>query len=408
MRFLIISQYFEPEIGAAQVRLGAFARGLVKEGHEVEVVTGMPNHPNGRIAAGYRKKLTCFEEIDGIRIRRVWLYASTGSGLRRIFNYLSFMFASPFGLARSKRPDFIFVESPPLSVMVPARLFAFMWRRPIIMNVADLWPDAAENLGLIREGKALRALQRLESKCYRSSKFICSATDGIREILETKKGVPPGKILDLPNGADIRLFRPRETDRSILIRYDLEENDIFLYAGTVGFAHRLETAVDAMVRIQDQFPKAHLLVVGGGSEWENVSAYARKINASNVTFAGPVTLEEVSELLNVALATVSTIRDSEVMKGVRPSKIFPSMASGVPVLYSGAGEGAEIISASGAGLVSPPEEPKALAENMKALLLNANKVEQMGSAGRRLMEERFSWPSIVNGWLSQLNDFPCK
>ena len=404
MRFLIVSQYFEPEIGAAQARLGAFARGLVKEGHEVEVVTGMPNHPNGEIATGYKRCLFRTERTEGFLVRRVWLYAACGSGLRRVLNYLSFMVMSMFGLLKSKRPDYIFVESPPLSVMVPARFFATIWRRPIILNVADLWLDVAKNLNLMSSGRTFNVLQKLEKNCYKSASYISSVTDGVRVTLETNKGVPSEKILDLPNGVDIEMFKPRSEDSSVLKRFGLEGKDVFLYAGTVGYAHGLETGVDAMAKIEREYPRAHLLVVGGGSEWEKVSTYAREGGAQNVTFAGPVPLEEVAQLLNASVAAVSTLRDSEVLNGVRPSKIFPAMASGVPVLYSGAGEGANLITNSRAGLVSSPGDSTALSENIKEILSDSEQVVAMGAAGRTLAEEQFSWSMIIERWLKKVDE----
>ncbi len=405
MRFLILTQYFEPEVGAPQVRLGALARALVARGHDVEVVTGMPNHPEGRIRDGYRGRWSMTEQLDGITVRRVWLYAATGAGLRRLLNYSSFAATCVAGLVRARRPDVIFVESPPPFLMVPARVAATIWRRPIVMNVADLWPDAARALGLLDDGLVLRALLAYERWSYRAADVICAVTDGVRAVLEQDKRVPAGKLVDLPNGADTTMFAPGDGDApvtAVAASFGVDAADVFLYAGTVGYAHGVETAVDAMALLRATHPGAHLLIVGGGSAWDAVARRVEQVGATNVTMAGPVPLSTVAELLRASRAAVSVIRAGGLLEGVRPAKLFPAMASGVPILYSGAGEGARIVADADAGLVVPPEDPGALADAMRRLLDDPAAARAMGEAGRRLAVARFSWASIADRWLAEL------
>lgn len=179
-RFLILTQYYPPEVGASQVRLSAVARELQVLGHDVEVVTAMPNYPTGRIQDRYGRRLRSREVIDGVSVTRVWLYASMGRGLRRLVSYRSFSAAAMFGLVGRRRPDYVFVESPPLFLVIPAVLFARLWRAQLVVNVSDLWPDAAVDLGAISEGRALRLARRLELWCYARATVINTVTDGIR------------------------------------------------------------------------------------------------------------------------------------------------------------------------------------------------------------------------------------
>lgn len=402
MRVLILTQYFEPEIGAPQVRLGAVARALHARGHHVEVVTGMPNHPNGRIADEYRGRAAMTELVDGITVRRTWLYAATGSGGRRLLNYLSFCATCVIGLARAQRPDVVFVESPPPLLMAPARLAGWIWRRPVIMNVADLWPDAAASLGLLAEGPMLSALRRFEQWSYAVADRICSVTDGVRAVLEQGKGVASDKILDLPNGVDTIAFAPDRRTDDAFARFGIAAPDVFLYAGTIGYAHGVELLVDAMALLADSHPSAHLLIVGGGSRREAVAGRIATSGADNVTLAEPVPVAEVAVLFASCRAAVSVIRDSPLLEGARPSKVFPAMASGVPVIYSGTGEGARIVADAGAGLVVPPEDAGALADAMRCVLDDPEAAARMGAAGRVLAQQRFSWDVIVDRWLAQL------
>src|SRR5262249_44582872 len=148
----ILTQYFPPEIGGAQTRLKSFATELARAGHHVEIVTALPNYPRGRFFPGYEKTLYKKESLDGITIHRVWLFPAVGSGVKRLLNYLSFTLTSFYGLLRSTRPDYIFVESPPLFLSFTAWVAGLFWRVPFIFNVADLWPDVILDGGFMKDG----------------------------------------------------------------------------------------------------------------------------------------------------------------------------------------------------------------------------------------------------------------
>ena len=211
MRFLILTQYYPPEVAAPQVRLQAMAHELMRAGHEVEVVTAMPNHPTGRIFDGYRRRLSMTEVIDGVTVRRVWLYAATGAGAKRMMNYASFTVTSLWGLLTSKRPDVLFVESPPLFLSLPARLICLVWRRPFVFNVADLWPDSATSMGLLRDGLLLRVLNAFEGWAYRRARWVNAVTEGVRDTLLGAKRVPAAKdrghvaVIDAQTQTDQRI-----------------------------------------------------------------------------------------------------------------------------------------------------------------------------------------------------------
>src|SRR5579859_6085953 len=189
MRFLIVTQYFPPEIGAAQVRLSAIAKALVAKGHDVEVATSMPNHPTGAIFPEYRNRIYLNESWQGCKIHRVWLYAALGAGFKRIVNYLSFTALVVIPLFKVRKPDVVLVESPPPFVMMPVVFFNLFWRARLVLNVADLWPDTITELGLMREGFLARLFRRFERWCYRRADYINAITNGIKDTLVFKKDV---------------------------------------------------------------------------------------------------------------------------------------------------------------------------------------------------------------------------
>jgi colanic acid biosynthesis glycosyl transferase WcaI len=400
MRVLILTQYYPPEIGAPQTRLAALARELRRRGHDVEVVTAMPHHLLGRVYEGYRGKLYMRERIEGVRVHRTWVYAATGTGARRMFNYLSFTLSSLFALLAVRRPDVVFVESPPLFLSVPGWLAALVHRAKLVFNVADLWPDSVSELGVLNEGPLLRAASALEAWTYRRSDLINAVTEGIDRTLREKKGVPASKLRFLPNGIDIERFTPQPPDPLLRARLGLDERKVFIYAGTHGIAQGLHTLVHAAAQLPRE---AILLFVGSGPVKPYLVQLVRERKIENVRFHDPVPLERMPSFFALAYASIVPLVRSDLMRGARPSKLFPAFSCGVPVIYSGEGEGAALVTDAGAGVAVPPEDPHALAEAMRAMIAAPQERATMALSARRLVEERFTWSSIVDRWLREID-----
>ena len=401
MRFLFLTQYYPPEIGAPQTRLKSMGIELVKLGHQVEVVTALPNHPTGRIFPNYKGKFYVKENIDEITIHRVWLYAATGAGIKRVTNYFSFTLTCLFGLLRCQKPDYIFVESPPLFLSTPAYLMSLIWKRPFIFNVADLWPDSAKKLDLLKEGLIFRLLSRLEKWTYRKALFVNAVTEGIHDILLKEKNVPKEKVLFLPNGVDTALFDIRKKNEEIAAKFGLADKKVVLYAGTHGFAHGIEVALKAASCLK---PREDIVFVfvGDGSEKKTLVRLAKEMALSNVLFFDPVPLNVIADLYSIASIGLSTLRNSSLFEATRPVKIYPAMASGVPILYSGSGEGARLVEQHETGIVVPPEDPQALAAAVLKIIDDEVYSKKLGKNGRCFVEEHLSWNYIVNEWLDQL------
>jgi putative colanic acid biosynthesis glycosyltransferase WcaI len=401
MRLLILTQYFAPEIGAPQARLVAIARELIRRGHGVEVVTALPNYPGGQILAAYRRTVYRFEFWEGIPVHRVWLYASTGAGFKRLLNYFSFSFMSLWGLMRCQRPDYIFVECPPLSLSIPGFIASRLWGVPFIFNVADLWPDSARELGLLRDGFMLRAAEALERWTYRNAAYINAVTEGIWAKL-LAKGVPAAKLLFLPNGMDTDLITPASPDRVLSNRLGLEGKKIVLYAGNHSYAFALEHVLQA-ARLLMEEAHIHFLFVGDGSEKGRLIKLAQGLSLRNVTFLDPVPFEKISRLLSTAHCGVVTLRNIALCEGARPTKAFAVMAAAKPVVFAGKGECARLIQEAKAGIVVPPENAQALADAVHRLVRNPALAEELGRNGRRYVEEKLRWSRLIGSWLKDMN-----
>ena len=396
MRIRLLTQYYPPEIGAAPVRLQAMVRELVRLGHDVDVITALPSYPTGRIFDGYRRRLFLTESRDGATVHRVWAHAATGSGIGRMMMFLSFSVMSTLALFRRPRPDLLLVESPPLTAVLPAMVHQRLRRSKMVILLADLWPDTAIELGLLQEdGRTAKALFALERRAYRAAFRISPVTDGQIDALRTK-GVTDDRIAFLPNGVDTSLFRPDTSDRAI--------SKVILFAGTLGYAQGLDVVLDASRLVVEAHPDAQFLFVGGGSDKARLQQRVTDEGLQGIEFRDPVPVDEVAPLYRECFAGITTLRRSPTLDGARPSKIFPIMASGRPVVYSGDGEGARLIATHQAGVVAPAEDVEQLAAVIIDLLNDQATADQLGRNGRELVTREFSWPVLLQQWLDRLGE----
>jgi colanic acid biosynthesis glycosyl transferase WcaI len=401
MRFLLLTQYFPPEIGGAQTRLFSFATELLRLGHEVEVVTAMPNYPRGEFFPGYERAFYRREVSEGLTIHRVWLYPAIGGGLKRMLNYASFTLTSLYGLLRARRPDYLFVESPPLFLSFPAFLARLFWGSPFIFNVADLWPDVIVEGGFMKDGFVIRVLRALENWSYRRATYVNTVTDWIRSALLEKKGVPAEKLLFLPNGVDTERFQPRPVDEDLQSELGLEGKQVVLWAGTLGFAHGLEHVLQA-AKILEHQTDVHFLFVGDGSAKADLLRLAQELELRNVTFRPPVSLEKIPAYYSIAMCGLASLINIPIYEGARPSKVFPVLAAGLPLIFIGTGEGARMVEQANAGLVVAAADPQQIVSAVTRLARDPRFARELGQNGRRFVENHLQWSRLVEDWLNSL------
>lgn len=401
MRFLILTQYFPPETGAAQVRLKELAKGLQRLGHSVTVVTAFPNHPSGIIPEQYRGHWFMRDEVEGLTVLRTWVYpVQRGRFWKRLLNYFSFTFSSLWGIAQAGSCDYLFVESPPLFLGMTAVIGSWLKRARLIFNVSDLWPESAVALGLVQNHTLIRLTEGLESWLYRKSWKLAAVTLGIRETW-LKRGIPAAKITFLPNGVNLDLFQPQPPHEPTLRALGLEGKFVLIYAGTMGYAQGLETLLEA-ARILRAEPHYRFLFLGDGTEKPKLEAMAQDLHLPNVQFLGFQPVSEMSRYFSLAAASIVPLKKLKLFEGARPSKIFPAMGCAVPLIYSGEGEAVELIQEAKAGVTIEPENPQALAEAIRSLYALPDQGRSLGVNGRHYAEKNYAWDSIVANWLGEL------
>jgi len=392
MRILYFSQYFPPEIGATQSRAFEMSTHLAKMGHEVTVITEVPNHPAGIIHQQYRRKLYLSSEENGVKIIRVWVKASPEKRFHnRIWFYLSYMLNSSLaGLLLSRnRYDIIIATSPPLFVGGSALCLHYLKRIPFIFEVRDLWPESAVKLGEIRNKNLINFATKFEDMCYSHAQKIIVVTNGIYQNL-INRGIEQEKLMLIQNGANIDLFRYKPVAREqIRKKLALEDSFVVIYAGIFGIAQGLETMISTASLLQD-FHNIHFLMVGEGPTKNNIEQMIRYENLTNVTILPEQPTNVISEYLSAADVSVVPLRKLELFKGALPTKIFDSWACERPLVISIDGEARDLLEKAQGGVYASPENPVELKEQLLYLRENQTLREKMGKNGRKFTEKYYS------------------
>ncbi len=345
---VIISNYYFPEMGAAPGRITSLAEAFKESGYKVRVICPLPNYPEGRIFQGYRSKLKVKEVIDGIQIDRLWIYPSKSkNSLLRMLSMISFALSIllflPF--AKTRSVSWFVVQSPPLFVSFFS-VFAVkqLLRKRVCLNVSDLWPGSAVELGVLKKGKLYKLLCRMESYIYKKSDLISGQS---QEIIDHVRGFttrPCFVYRNIPKG-----------DTDFVNSLPAKGRKKVVYAGLLGFAqgvYKICSEID-FLSLGLEFH-----IYGNGMEREEIETFIEQNKGKGVFYHGTFKKEDAAMVLgsyDAALVPL-TVR----IHGAVPSKIFELTNLGVPILFAGGGEGATIVETMGLGLTCTPGDIKAI------------------------------------------------
>jgi len=390
MKIVLLSQYYPPEIGAPQGRLSGLAAAFQREGHTVTVLTAMPNYPSGRIHAGYGGLLRR-EVRDGVQIIRTFVYPTQRADfLHRLSSYFSFVVSSAIlGAFCLERPDYLIVESPPLFLGLAGIWLSWVKRCPMIFNVADLWPETAVRIGVLRRGGLAHWIsERLEWFCYRRAKLVSGQTRAI--VTDITERFHWCRTYHLSNGVDSRTFHPDRRTAAARATLGPADTCVAFYAGLHGLAQGLDRVLEAAALLADT--PIRFVLMGDGPTKTTLMNQARTLGLKNVTFMDPRPTSEVPPLL--AAADIVLVPLVTHIPGATPSKLYEAMASGRPVLIVADGEPAAIVRDSQAGLVVAPGDTAGLASALRALSGDPALRSALGANGRRTAEQLFNQAEI--------------
>lgn len=387
MKILLLTQWFDPEPTFKGL---AFAKELKRQGHEVQVLTGFPNYPGGKIYDGYKLKLCQREEIEGISILRVPLYPNhDSSALKRIFNYISFAFmAILFGIFATKKADVIYAYHPPLTVGIAAIFIKFFRRTPIVYDIQDMWPDTLKATGMLNNNKILNVIGSVCKLVYRSVDHIVVLCPGFKKML-IERTVPEHKISIIYNWCDeqgLTQAQPAKVEYQQLMQNRFN----IVFAGNMGKAQALDTILEVAKKVQN-IQDIQFVFVGGGTETERLKQRLTTENISNTVFIPRMPMAEVGGILKLSNLLLVHLKKDPLFEITVPSKTQAYMAMGKPVLMAVAGDAADLIQRAECGCVATSEDVESIQQAILRIYhLSASEQLQMGLNARNYYLQKLS------------------
>jgi len=399
MKALLLTQYYPPEPGTASQKMSELAEHLQGNGHEVTVVTGFPNYPEGVLYKGYRRKLFQQEKVDGVRVIRTFLLMSRRgrSFGPRMKSYLSFMLSSVYGSLRAGRHDLVYVYSPPLFLGVSAYLVSRLHRAPFILDVHDLWPKAPVGLGILKSPALIRVAQKLEKFVYSKAQHVFFYSNRMRQDV-VEDGCLEEKTEVHPLWVDTDFFKPVTDDQAARIRRDHGMGDRFviMYTGNLGLPQGLDTAIECARLLKSQGQGRYLFVfVGGGAELDHLQQLSRDYELDNVLFIPPQPVAAMPAFMSAGDVLLLHLDKAPFRMGTIPGKLLTYMSAGRPVLAGLEGEAADIVNRTGCGLVVEPRNGEAMAQGV-VKLSDPELRRRMGEAGRAAAVTQFERVKLLD------------
>lgn len=407
MRILILTQYFPPEVGAPQNRLYELAVRMQRLGADVTILTAMPNYPEMKVHERYRRKLYKYEEMDGLKVHRSWIFVSkSGSIIPRLLNYFSFVFTSFFtGWFKLRKQDYIICESPPLFLGLSARGLCRVVGGKLIFNVSDLWPESVEKLGVVRNQKVLAIARRLEEHLYKRSVAVTGQTQGIVNNIQGR--FPHKRTYWLPNGVDLTYYDPARVNSSGWRQANgFDAGDfILLYAGILGHAQGLEVVLRAAKRITD--PRIRMVIMGSGPEKDKLLAMKQELGVQQVHFLDQISKSEMPGVLKECDATLVPLKKLDLFLGAIPSKIFEGLAMNCPVVLGVDGEARNLFIDQGkCGLYFEPENEEELAARVSELAGDVTLHQRLSENAASYVAQRFDRDAIASDFMAFVRELP--
>ncbi|MDO9012235.1 MAG: glycosyltransferase family 4 protein [Gallionella sp.] len=398
MRVLVVSQYFWPE----SFSINALVNTLSAKGIEVEVLTGKPNYPGGDVFTGYRA-WGCSREIhQGININRIPLLARGNGGGRLALNYLSFVVSgllfAPWML-RSKKFDVIFIYAPsPILQAIPALFLGKIKGCPVVLWVQDMWPESLSATGHVKNRMVLKLVEQAVRFIYRHADLILVQSRAFEEPVRALASGTP--IVYYPNSVD-DTFAIAATQEPPLVE-GLGVGFSVMFAGNIGIAQAVGVIVEAASLLKE-YTDIHFVVLGDGSSREWMLKEVGQRGLSNLHSPGRFPVETMPGFMQKASALLVTLADQPIFAATVPNKVQAYLAAGRPIVACLNGEGARLVVEAGAGLATPAEDAKALADTILRLYrLSPTEREKMGEHGRRYYQEHFNHDRLVDQLIGHL------
>jgi hypothetical protein len=404
VRIVFFSHNFFPEGNAPATRTYDHCVRWVRAGHQVTVITGVPNVPNGIVYDGYRNRWWPQREtIDGVHVIRVWTYVTANAGgAKRILNFLSYMASAVLAFAFCcRRPHLVIATSPQFFCGWAGVLASWVKWCPFLLEVRDIWPESIVTVGAMRKGWVTRILEAMEKWMYLSASHVVTVGEGYKLRILARAKVDD-RISVITNGVDLEQYRPQPPSPEFLARWNLAGRFVCSYVGTVGMAHGLGVIPRAAQRLWERGRRdICFCVVGDGAERENLERQSRQLVISDlIRFTGRLPKSDMSTVLASSNCLLIHLKNCELFETVIPSKIFESMAMERPLIMGVRGEAAEIVRRSGSGVEIEPDNAEQLADVVCRLKDDLVYYQTLCRGARRFVAQHYSRDALAARYLT--------
>ncbi|MEG2814216.1 MAG: glycosyltransferase family 4 protein [Oscillospiraceae bacterium] len=396
MNVLIISQYYYPD----SFRINDIAEELVKQGHNVKVVTGLPDYANSVIPKEYKFFKKRHEIINGVEIVRVPTLARRKGVLFRMLNYTSFMISSVLyaTFCSKKNIDVIFsYQTSPIFQVYPAIKFKKSTKKELIVYCCDLWPESLKAWGIQESSFIYKKVKKISTKIYNKADKVAITSKPFRKYLNDVCDLPDEKMVYLPQHCE---------DMYSEIVGEYQENDCidFVFAGNIGSVQNVDCIIKATKEIKTN-KKFIVHIVGNGSELDNLKALAKELDIQEkIVFHGRHPAEKMIDFYKMADCTLLTLRGGDFIGSTLPAKCQTYLSLGKPIVGAIDGAGYEVIKESDCGDCVAANDYKNYAIIMQDVIENFDKYKQKGINGRRYYEENFTKEIFMNDFIKIISE----
>lgn len=388
MHTLLVHQVFTLPQHAGGTRHYELAQRAVAQGNEFTVITGDIHYKTGKklVEDG---RLVTEQTVNGIRVLRAYTYPSLHrSFVWRAVSFVSFMVTSVIASLQVRDIDLVMTTTPPIFQAFSTWFVAFLRRKPFLLEVRDLWPEFAIEMGILKNPLLITLARWVERFLYSQATHILVNSEGFIPYL-LEKGANPNRISAIPNGATLSMFHPDDDGKMYRERWNVEDKFVAMYAGAMGMANDLPTIVRAAERLAGH-PEIHFIIVGDGKERANIEDLVRRLGLSNLSIIDVVPKDEVGHMLAAADVCIATLLNIPMLSTGYPNKVLDYMAAGRPVVLGIDGVMRRAVEGAGAGFFAPPGNDEAIADAVLTLSQNRELARQMGRNGRACVEKEFN------------------
>ncbi|MGG3560527.1 glycosyltransferase family 4 protein [Neobacillus rhizosphaerae] len=384
MKILVVCQYYYPE----PFRISDICETLVKKGHEVTVLTGLPNYPEGRILDDYRYGKKRNEVINGVKVIRCFEIGRGNSNLRLFLNYLSFSVSASYkALLLKEKFDVIFVNQlSPVMMGIPAILYKKKHKRKMLIYCLDLWPDSLAAGGIKETSIIYKVFKKLSKWIYSSADSIAVTSSMFKEYYKYTLGINIDNVIHLPQYAE-DLF-----SESVEVTKKNKYN--FVFAGNIGDMQSVETIIKAANELRNR-SDITFHIVGDGSKLEECKLLGKELGLANIVYYGRRPVSEMPKYYGLADAMLITLKDNKNISYTLPGKVQSYMAASKPIIGAINGETSQVIKKAKCGLACTAENYKGLA-NLIIEFCNSDKKEEMAKKSYDYYVKNYSKENFIS------------